>query len=161
MNIFFLHRNPRVSAKAMTNKHVVKMIVESAQLLSTAHHVIDGEEAIAGIYKSTHKNHPSAKWVRDSLSHYNWLYNHFVELCKQYTDRYNKVHKTDRMLAHILTTPPKGLIDRGFNFPPLAMPKEYHKYDNTIECYRAYYIGEKLKTTEDVKRYVKVIADAI
>ncbi len=161
MNIFFLHRNPRVAAKAMTNKHVVKMIVESAQLLSTAHHVLDDEEATAGIYKSTHKNHPSAKWVRDSLSHYQWVYNHFLSLCQEYTNRYKKIHKTERTLSHLIANPPKGLIDRGFNFPPTAMPQKYRQYDTTVECYRAYYMGEKLKTKEDVKRYVSVIADAI
>ena len=66
MNIFYLDRNPVVAAQMMCDKHVVKMILESAQILSTAHRVLDGDEHAdnVGMYKMTHKNHPSTIWVR-------------------------------------------------------------------------------------------------
>jgi hypothetical protein len=89
MNIFYIHENPTISAKAMSNKHVVKMILESAQLLSTAHHILD-KSTSSELYKPTHKNHPSAIWVRQSYKNYQWLYNHFISLCEEYTKRYNK-----------------------------------------------------------------------
>ena len=73
MNIFYLHDDPEVCAKSHCDKHVVKMILEYSQLLSTAHHELDGEPSIE-CYKSTHKNHPSALWARTNRSNYNWLW---------------------------------------------------------------------------------------
>ena len=72
MNIFYLHDDPVTCAKMHCDKHVVKMIVEYAQLLSTAHHVCDGEPKIH-CYKATHKNHPSAVWARANKHNYNYL----------------------------------------------------------------------------------------
>ena len=69
MNIFYLDRNPILAADKQCDRHVVKMILETAQLLSTAHYELDGESPA---YKPTHKNHPSAVWVRKSLDHYLW-----------------------------------------------------------------------------------------
>ena len=68
MNIFYLDRNPIVAAQMMCDKHVVKMILESAQMLSTAHRVLDGDTYadLVGLYKIAHKNHPSSVWVRSS-----------------------------------------------------------------------------------------------
>jgi hypothetical protein len=80
MNIFFLSEDPYEAARMQVDKHVVKMILESAQLLSTAHRILDGDDQ--GVlpdfetrlfYRATHKNHPSAKWIRESVENYNWL----------------------------------------------------------------------------------------
>ena len=79
MNIFYLSEDPNQAAKYMYNKHVVKMILESAQLLCTAHIISDGESADVP-YKATHKNHPSAIWARESVSNYIWLYDHMIAL---------------------------------------------------------------------------------
>ena len=81
MNIFYLHENPQRCAEMHCDKHVVKMILETAQLLSTAHHEIDGEPSIE-CYKATHKNHPSAVWARENRSNYIWLWNLLNSLCK-------------------------------------------------------------------------------
>ena len=72
MNIFYLDSDPYVAAKMHCDKHVVKMILESAQMLSTAHRVLDGDEYAdeRGLYKMAHKNHPSTIWVRTSTDNY-------------------------------------------------------------------------------------------
>ena len=87
MNIFYLDKDPKKCAEMHCDKHVVKMILEYAQLLSTAHRVLDGNEWAdhVGLYKATHKNHPSAIWARESAGNYFWLNKLFQELCKEYT----------------------------------------------------------------------------
>jgi len=88
MNIFYLNSDPVVAAEKQYNKHVVKMILESAQLLCSAHHMLDSEIDVP--YKLTHKNHPSAVWTRTSLQNYAWLYYHMLALGDEYTKRYGK-----------------------------------------------------------------------
>jgi len=144
VNIFFLSNKPNDCARQHCYKHVVKMILETAQLLSNAHHMLDGDQVIKPIYKLTHKNHPSAIWTRSSIVHYEWLWLLLGELCKEYTHRYGKVHKAERDgLIEILKTPPKN-IPKGvlMSEPPPAMPDEY-KVSNVVESYRNYYRGAK------------------
>lgn len=90
MNIFYLDSNPTLCAKYHNDKHVVKMILETAQLLCGVHWVT-GKEAP---YKLSHKNHPCSIWVRSSLENYLWLCELGLELCDEYTYRYGK--KQDR-----------------------------------------------------------------
>jgi len=137
MNIFFTNINPTVCADEHCIVHTRKMIIEYAQLLSTTHHVIDGKGAVEGIYKLTHQNHPSAKWVRISGAHYKWLYLCFIRLCDNYTKATGKTHKTDEKLRHILSALPKKLKDRGFIQPPQAMPEEF-KGKVAMISYRKY-----------------------
>jgi len=98
MNIFYLDKSPVLSARYQCDKHVVKMILESAQLLCTAHRVLDytltSEHDSKGLYKSTHKNHPSAIWARSGYEQYSWLYHHFIALGNEYEYRYHKKHLT-------------------------------------------------------------------
>lgn len=153
MNVFYLDESPFVSASAMTNKHVVKMILESAQLLSTAHHELDKDNAPPNIYKATHKNHPSAVWARSSLDNYMWLYMHFIALSKEYTERYHKIHATFDKLNGVLSMPPKNIRDNGFSQPPQAMPDVYKDIDS-VQAYRRYYLNEKIKSDDDLQRFV-------
>ena len=90
MNIFYLHRDPVIAAKVQYNKHVVKMILESAQMLCTAHHHYDEDTDVP--YKKAHYNHPSTIWTRESDEHYMWLFDHMCALGKEYTKRYGKIH---------------------------------------------------------------------
>jgi hypothetical protein len=156
MNIFYLDENPLIAAKMHTKKHVIKMIIESAQMLSCAHHVLDGENAPQNLYKKTHENHPSSVWVRQSIHHYNWLYALFYNLSWEYTKLYNKTHKTFKTLNHILIHPPKNIEDFKFKQPPCAMP-DYCILDpnDSIINYQKYYINEKIKNDEDFKRFMK------
>jgi hypothetical protein len=161
MNIFYLHDNAKVSAMAMTNKHVVKMIVESAQLLSTAHQVLDGPDAISGIYKPTHKNHPSAVWVRESMGNYLWLHRHLYFLLDEYAKRYNKKpddHATYKVWE-VLKSIPKH-IKMTMTTTPIRLAitnVNYHIPNDAIASYRKYYEAEKLRTDADKSRYFNVL----
>lgn len=145
MNIFYLDNDPVECAKLHCDKHVVKMILETAQLLSNAHHMLDGDQVIKPIYKLTHKNHPSAIWTRESVEHYNWLWNLLRALCKEYTYRYGKVHKVEReSLLYVLQDPPSNIKSAGYRPPTPAMPDEY-KVSDIIQSYKNYYNGAKTK----------------
>ena len=140
MNIFYLHEDPIKAAKYQYNKHVVKMILESAQMLCTAHHHYGNGDNVP--YKRAHYNHPSTKWVRESDEHYNWLYNHMIALGNEYTLRYGKRHLTIAKCWHKLSSAPKGILFNGFTQPPQCMPDEY-KDECSIKAYWNYYLGEK------------------
>jgi hypothetical protein len=160
MNIFYLDPNPRTCAEMHNDKHVVKMILEYAQLLSTAHRYLDGTEgkhlSPAGrnirdwrlgdnrdniLYSATHINHPSAVWARKSSANYDWLYVMWVELMDEYTYRYGRVHASERLKLALSRLPYK--IPKGDFTPPTpAMPDEY-KVGDVAESYHKYYIGSK------------------
>jgi len=121
------------------------MILETAQLLSTAHRELDGNEMAdrLGLYKSTHKNHPSAVWVRQGWFNYQWTFHLFKQLLKQYKLRYGKDHKTGRLLDALANAPSNiPSVTLGSPLPPQCMPDEY-KCGDTVEAYRAYYRGAK------------------
>jgi hypothetical protein len=140
MNIFFLHWDPRICAMMHVDKHVIKMILETCQLLCTTHHVT--ESKYVPPYKLTHKNHPSTKWVRESQGNYNYLINLGKELCKEYTYRYGKIHKCQSYIEEMGNNIPP-IPDNGFTTPALAMPNEYKSKD-VVESYRSYYYFEKM-----------------
>jgi len=169
LNIFYLHKDPRIAAEMQTDKHVVKMVLESAQLLCTAHRVIDGEHYIDSssgrrlqrwkhptydneLYKATHFNHPCSLWLRESIDNYRWLYNHFEALSNEYTKRFGKIHKSWRELGAILFFSPENISKQSFTNPALAMPNEY-KCGDPVQSYRNYYEAEKLKEQKDIDRY--------
>jgi hypothetical protein len=146
----------------MVDRHVVKMILESAQLLSTAHRVLDGVAIIGGklggrkktewvlddarqdvLYKATHMNHPSAIWARKSVENYNWLVEHFFALGEEYTYRYGKTHKCFGELSFQLQSPPKNLTDYDMTLMPSAMAEEYKISEDPIVNYRNYYKNGK------------------
>ena len=168
MNIFFLSLNPMLCAMYHFDVHVIKMILEYAQLLSTAHRVLDGEEKIEktkngrnikrykfksyddrekNLYKCTHINHPCSIWTRESSNNYKWLYKLFCYLCDEYTKRYNKVHKTDTKLRSLLQLVPWNIQDYKMTTIHQAMPLEYQVDDNPITAYRIFYIFGKYKIT--------------
>jgi len=138
MNIFILDNNPQLCAQYHNNKHVVKMILESAQLLCGAHWVTGSEAP----YRLSHKNHPCSIWVRECLENYMWLCDLGMELCREYTYRYGKRHKTQDIIEWCINTPPN--IEKLGNLTPfkLAMPNEC-KIGNAVDSYREYYIKEK------------------
>ena len=137
MNIFYLDKEPKLCAQYHVDKHVVKMILETAQLLSTTHWMSGSE----GPYKQTHKNHPSAIWARSNKSNYTWLCELGMELCKEYTHRYGKTHKTQKHIEWLSTNIP-NIPDGKFTQPTLAMPEQY-KSDDHIKSYQLYYVKDK------------------
>lgn len=140
MNIFFLDWDVDNCAKDHCDKHVVKMILETAQLLCSAHHM--SNQVIKEVpYKLSHKNHPCSIWTRSSLSNYLYLCELGLALCKEYTNRYGKRHKSQDVIEWCLVNKP-NIKDIGFTEPPKAMPDEY-KVSDVVESYRNYYRGAK------------------
>mgnify|MGYP003653351786 FL=1 len=138
MNIFYLHKSPTISAQYMCDKHVVKMILESAQLLCTAHHTCPtNAERPEKFYKKTHVNHPSAIWARTSKDNYLWLAAHANALLSEYTHRYEKQHASTSVIDWCSANIP-NIPDLGFTDMPQCMPDEY-KTDDPVIAYRNYY----------------------
>ena len=163
MNIFYLSNDPVEAAQAHLDKHVIKMILEYAQLLSTAHRIIDGSERVvlsnSGrkkkvwelndqrdelLYSATHINHPSAIWARSSSCNYEWLYRLFCATCDEYTHRYGKVHLTDSKLRNVLKHHPKHIgKSKAWVGPTPAMPDECKVAGDPLASYKRYYIDKK------------------
>lgn len=163
MNIFYLSNDPVEAAQAHLDKHVVKMILEYAQLLSTAHRIIDGTECTrlsktgrkqkhwslednrdSVLYAATHINHPSAVWARSSSCNYEWLYKLFCATCDEYTHRYGKVHLTDTKLRSILKKHPTRIgKSKTWVGPTPAMPDECKIVGDPLASYKKYYIDKK------------------
>jgi hypothetical protein len=144
VNIFFLDKDVRKCAQYHCDKHVVKMILETSQLLCGVHHVTDQVNDQVP-YKLSHKNHPCSIWARESLSNYLLLCELGLELCKEYTHRYVKRHKSQDVIEWCLIHKP-NIPDTSLTEPPKAMPLEY-KTSCVIESYRNYYRGAKSKFT--------------
>ena len=143
MNIFYLDKCPDKAARLQYNIHVVKMILESAQMLCTAHHCYGDKDQVENVpYKQAHLNHPSTIWTRRSKSTYMWLYNHMMALGDEYTKRYNKTHLSIIKCKDFLAIPPRHIQGDDWCQPPQAMPDEY-KDPCSIQAYWNYYIGEK------------------
>jgi hypothetical protein len=140
MNIFFLDEDPTMSAQYHVDKHVVKMILETAQLLCGVHHATAPDNTYVP-YKLSHKNHPCSIWARTSLSNYLYLCELGLELCKEYTYRYGKRHKSQDVIEWCLTNKP-NVPDVEFTEPAKAMPDEY-KVGDVVQSYRNYYMGAK------------------
>lgn len=181
MNIFYLDPDPKTCAEMHLDKHVVKMIIEYAQLMSTAHRVLDGKEYTdltangrrikrwrlddyrePHLMKASHINHPSGIWCRANNENYNWLYTMWNFLLKEYTHRYGKVHSCERLIGPLLPTPDN--IQKCKFFPPTpAMPAEVkiesenptpgRKYD-VLRSYQNYYILNKAHFAKWTKREV-------
>jgi hypothetical protein len=155
MQIFVLSKNTKECAKYYADKHVVKIILEIAQLLCSAHRILDSVEDIEGteLYKTTHKNHPCAIWVRESKANYEWTYDLFYDLCEEYTFRYGKVHLCAEKFRDILVFVPENIPDIPMTSFALAMPDEC-KTKDAIESYRNYYKTNKRHLCVWTKREV-------
>lgn len=135
MNIFILDTDPVLAAQMQCDKHVVKMIVESAQLLCNAL-----PEHLA-FYRRTHFNHPCSVWVRASRENYSWLCDHAFELCREYTRRYKKIHATEWVIKLCRSLAP--LLDSSSLTPFVICVPEDCKTTDPVESYRAYYSKHK------------------
>ena len=144
MNIFYVNPCPVTAAQNLPDKLVVKMPLESAQMLSTAHRVLDGDDIAdeLGVYKIAHINHPCTIWVRETSQNYLWLYYHFYALCKEYETRYDREHLSFTKLHDVLAKLPINIKHDIKTVMPQAMPDQY-KCDDTVTAYRDYVINEK------------------
>jgi len=161
MNIFYLDSNAKTSAEMHLDKHVSKMLVEYAQLMSTAHRVLDGtewhdknkigrrikrwrvsENMEDILYKASHVNHPSNIWLRQSKENYAFLYEMWSHLHDEFKLRYGKDHLSYTKLHEILKYAPIHIADVPFNPPTQAMPDDVKNID-TVTAYRNYYMKHK------------------
>ena len=171
MNIFLF------PIRLLFDRHVVKMILESVQLLYSAWHVnnkgvfpkiVSFDDVI--VYRLTHKNHPSAIWTRHCETHYEWLIDYTFELCKEYTYRYKKVHKCQRHVEYLRRIgypapeiandprqPPERLdqkkiarkeIMKNVYWFPLAMPLKYVSASGNIS-YENFYLSKAFGTEDE------------
>jgi len=166
MNVFYLDKKPDIAAQMSCDKHVVKMILESAQLLSTCHRVQDGTEYYDKtangrkikrwrhpnpnletiLYKAGWVKHPSTVWLFESAYNYRWLYLHMMALNEEYKKRYNHTedHVTIQKLGEILKSPPKNANYKKIATEPKPAMPEYCKVPgDAVKSYRNYYIFEK------------------
>lgn len=139
MNIFYLDEDLTKCAEAHCDRHVVKMILEYAQLLSTACR----ESGLDMGYKTTHKNHPCAKWVRASEDNFLWLADLAGAVNSEYKFRYghSRNHKSYDLIC---TLELPDLPKIGLTELPKCMPDEY-KVDSVVESYRNYYRNDKVR----------------
>lgn len=169
MNIFYLSKSIQECVEMHCNKHVVKMVTEYVQIMSTTHRVLDGEEqyvlSAKGrrqktfvlqsvgdnelMNKATHFNHPSTAWARSNRSCYEYLHKLTVALCAEHTHRYGTIRScvTSGLLDR-LATPPANIKDGEFTEPPPAMDDEYIVAGDPVESYRRYYMGKKRHIAE-------------
>ena len=145
MNIFILDENIDECCKFHCDSHSVKQVLESHQMLSTAHRVIDTDKIFEerSIYKATHINHPCSIWVRKTKGNYLWMRDFTMRLSIEFSYRYGKIHRSFEQVFPMLLEPPKN-IDQSMERTPFAqaMPDEY-KDEDAVTAYRNYYIGEK------------------
>lgn len=163
MNIFVLDENPAAAARMHCDKHIPKMIVESAQMMSTAHRILDGEEYLAPsksgkrmvkhyrldhdddlIYKAVHAKHPCTLWTMESYNNYLWHYGFWHALADEFKFRFGKIHASWDKLKDVLYNPPKNISMTATTPFALAMPDQYKTYC-PVQSYRNYYLGEKTR----------------
>lgn len=160
MNIFIVDLDPRQAARDLCDQHVVKMVTESAQMLSTVHHKCNSIYKDF-LYKPAHAKHPCTLWAAESFENYKWLLNHYQELSLEYTRRFHKEHAAyHRLIGPTISGKPIKMGDflvkgdpiypifpkQGLTPFAIAM-KQYPQCivpDNAVESYRNYY--------RDVKR---------
>lgn len=167
MNIFVLDTNPKIAAKYHCDKHVVKMILESAQMLSTVHwlHLLNLrgkstkdfkriKDAKSWLYdntcksqqppyKMTHINHPCTIWAGNTIKNYKWLVSLLFYLCKEYTLRYKKIHKTAYYIKWFIKNIPVGIKKEKLEPFAICMDNSYKVSNCPVQCYRNYYIKGK------------------
>ena len=171
MNLFYLDHDPVLAARWHVDKHTVKMPLESCQMLSTAHRLLDGELmtittprrrklyvlrgetvtiGVDGLvrvdgqqcYAASHVNHPTTRWTMATRDNYEFHVQFLLELLDEYKRRYGRTYRSAETVLPFLRYPPRNLTARGFTPPPQAMPDCY-KVADVVESYRNYYAGSK------------------
>lgn len=137
MNIFVLSRDPVEAAQMMKRGHLIKMPLESAQMLCTAL----WSKSINAPYKPAYLKHPCNLWVQKSTSNFYWLVDHALELCRLYTLVYEKQHASETVINECKNLLPFN-NDRITPYAQ-AMPEKY-KHTDSVTAYRSYYYHEKV-----------------
>jgi hypothetical protein len=151
MNLFLLHINARQSARYHCDKHVVKMVIETAQILCTVHWIYGGTAP----YKATHRKHPMVLWAGESLANYKWTLDFGMELAKEYSHRYGRTHATEKTLLWLKDNEPAGIdLLAAKSQIPLCMPELYRLDTDPVLAHRMFYVYDKAKFCRWTKRAV-------
>tara|TARA_B100000085_G_C18413925_1_gene459795 strand:+ start:156 stop:704 length:549 start_codon:yes stop_codon:yes gene_type:complete len=169
MNMFVLDELAKKAAEYHCDKHVVKMILESAQMKSTAHwlHLLwsnnkslkdfkrvrdakswlleNTDPVLHPPYAMTHVRHPCTLWVSSTVENYMWHYDLLFYLCKEYTKRYGKIHKTANYLSWFKNNIPQGMKSSGLEDFVICMKEEYKINEDAVASYRNYYKKDKVR----------------
>jgi hypothetical protein len=140
MNIFAIHSNPFISGSYLVDKHIVKMPLETAQMLCSTHTLVNS--GIKAPYLPSHLKHPCNLWLTESEENYDWLIYHGISLCFEYSERYGRVHSCLQVILWAEENRPK-LPKKSITPFAIAMPDVYKISDNPVECYREYYAKGK------------------
>ncbi len=159
VNIFYLNKNPLLAAHALCDKHVVKMPLEYAQLLSTFVHWRYGPcvHESAGLYKPCYVNHPCNIWLRETIYAVDWLIVHAVGACNEYAYRYERQHASRLIISRamlLILGPGFHSIDSSLlcNQPPQCMPDDCRVHGDAVTAYRKYYLTHKKHILHYTKR---------
>lgn len=152
MNLFVLDLDPIKAAQYHCDKHVVKMVLETAQILCTVHHQLDSAPS-STLYKPTHKAHPCVVWAGTNRANYRWTYQLFCALADEYTHRYGGHHTSFVKLHELLQWFPSELPNAKRRTPfAQAMPDQYRRPGEPVVAYRSYYVGEKQRMLKYTRR---------
>jgi hypothetical protein len=171
MNLFILNEDPIIAAQQQCDKHVVKMTLESGQMLSTAHRLLDGTEYFELNAKGRKLRrwrlddereikHPCTEWTMESSANYYWHYDHFEALAKEFEYRFGKQHSTWVDLKDTLKYLPANMPLKNHQTPfRLAMGAnpECMDNDNPVESYRNFYVTKRARF--EMKWSKRVIPD--
>ena len=139
MNIFVLDQDPRIAARSLCDKHINKMLLESAQLLCGTF-----PQGVAP-YRRTHHQHPCAIWTRTTTENWQWLVDHALELSEEFALRYDKRHASEQVVHWCMANHRQAQVPHGgLSAFAQAMPEQYKQAD-AVQAYRAYYQGEKAR----------------
>lgn len=149
MNIFVLDRDVGKCARYHSDRHVVKMTLESAQMLCTVLHM----SGIEAPYRPTHIHHPCTLWAGRSLSNWLWLRELALALNDEYRYRYRRSsdHASGTVVKNLREPP---LIDMGLTEFAQAMPEEYRIPGDPVGAYRRFYVAEKASFSTWTRRRV-------
>jgi hypothetical protein len=147
VNIFFLDDDPARAAEYSCDSHACKMVLESAQIMSTVHWIADCStaEALYGrctVYAPTHPSHPSVRWAARSLSNWRWLREHCLALSAERLWRfpgYN--HHNSTAVAYRMPEP--AIADLGLTEFAVGFKSELEYPGDVVQAYRRYYALEK------------------
>lgn len=178
MNIFILDTDPKRAAKYLCDKHIISHILESAQMLSTAHWIMllaankksiadfkkmrdmkdylyeNSDKKLQPPYKLTHPRHPCTIWTCQTKQNYEWHLELFKYLCEEYTLRYKKIHKSEQYYTWFKNNIPLDIPDRNLQDFPICMKEEYKISTDPVVCYKFYYIVDKSRFAK--WKYTKV-----
>ncbi|MDW3094228.1 MAG: pyrimidine dimer DNA glycosylase/endonuclease V [Gammaproteobacteria bacterium] len=147
MNIFVLDTNINKCAKYHCDQHVIKMILESVQIMCTALN----KKGFTTPYKSTHVKHPCVLWVEESYDNFLWLSKLAVSLNEEYKFRYKKTknHSSIEVLNKIKLNKFESI---GLTEFAQAMPEQFKVQGDAVSAYRNFYLGEKMKFAKWTRR---------